>query len=198
MQMIENRCVRTVTFILILAIFACSTPAGTGSHQSYSGALKFPAQIVQLTDNSCLWIDGTLTSGSFFDGLERTDREGVFEYRNSGRPFSEYPESLTAAIRILNDQCGPVLPRSDSVVAGAGMRTFAFQVAWKTGLQTRPAVLSAAGVQCAGFLGSDASPVPPMTCQIRVKGSGVPLSDHLIVSVFGANGERLTRLSVSP
>jgi hypothetical protein len=192
----HNICIRALLCAAVV-LFVFSTYVSGGNHRSYDGIVIFPPQIVQL-NSGCLWIDGTLTSGTFFEGLERKDRGGMFEYTNGGKVLSDYPQSVVASIRILDDQCVSISQASRYALAGSNRHSFSFQVAWKTGLQLRPALLSPTGVRCIGSSGTRASPVLPMTCQITINSEGTPLSDHLIVSVFGTDGTRLTRLSAAP
>lgn len=192
----HNTCIRVLLSALVV-VFLIATHVRGGNHRAHDGVIDFPPQIVQL-NSGCLWIDGTLTSGSFFQGLERKDRGGLFEYTNSGKSFIDYPQSVVASIRILDDQC--VSTSSPHFLLGDKRRafSFSFEVAWKTGMQLRPAMVLPTGIQCLGASDAGGIPIPPLTCQIRVKSEGTPLSDHLIVSVFGADGARLTRLSAAP
>lgn len=195
-SMSHNTCIRALLCALAV-LFVVSTYVRGGSRRPHGGVIDFPPQIVQLK-SGCLWIDGTLASGAFFEGLERKDHDGIFEYRNSGgKRLTDYPQSVVASIRILDDQCVPALS-SSRVSLGRKSYSFSFQIAWKTGVQVRPALLSATGVHCTGSPGTGEALMPPMTCQMTVKSGGTPLSDHLIVSVFGSDGARLTRLSTGP
>lgn len=180
-----------------VVLFVGSTHVCWGNHRSSDSTVNFPPQIVQLK-TGCLWIDGTLTSGNFFEGLERKDRDGLFEYMNSGKLLTDYPQSVVASIRILDDQCVSTFSPSRFSLGDGRRGSFSFQVAWKTGLQLRPALLAPEGVHCIDSPGTRATPTLPMTCQMTVKSDGTPLSDHLIVSVFGADGTWLTRLSAAP
>ena len=179
---------------LLVLFLACACVKG-GSRRSSDGILRFPPQIVQL-NKGCIWIDGTLTAGRFFQGLARKDRDGVFEFTQGGELLTDYPQTVVASIRILDDQCVSTSVPYSLSLAGGNRRPFSFKVAWKAGLQLRPAALSA-GVDCVGSSGRPTIALP-MTCQMAVKSQGTPLSDHLIVSVFGADGERLSRLSAAP
>lgn len=191
----HNTCIRALLCALAV-LFLASTYVRGGNRRAHDGAIDFPPQIVQLK-SGCLWIDGTLTSGAFFEGLERKDRDGMFEYMNSGRLLTDYPQSVVASIRILDDQCVPAFsPTRLSLVDKE--YSFSFQVAWKTGMDVRPALLSTTGIHCFKSASMRDGRMPPMTCQMTVKSAGTPLSDHLIVSVFGQDGTRLTRLSAAP
>lgn len=192
----HNTCIRALLCALAV-LFVGSAYVRAGNHRLSDGAVSFPPQIVQLKAG-CLWIDGTMTSGNFFEGLERKDRDGLIEYRNSGKLLTDYPRSVVASIRILDDQCVSTSQPSRFSLGDNNRDSFSFQVAWKTGLQLRPALLAPTSPHCIGSSGAGAIPTPPMTCQMIIESEGTPLSDHLIVSVFGPDGIRLTRLSAAP
>ena len=192
----HNTCIRVLLCAFVL-LFVSSAYVRGGNHRPHDGIIDFPPQIVEL-NSGCLWVDGTLASGAFFQGLERKDRGGMFEYSSSGKLLTDYPQSVVASIRFLDDQCVPTSKIARITLDDSSKRTFSFQVEWKTGVQLRPAQLSPTGVHCIGSSSTGMIPTLPMTCQITVKSEGTPLSDHLIVSVFGADGTRLTRLSAAP
>jgi hypothetical protein len=206
---IMKRCGRSrvipSVFLLILAVgtFSTGASAGGASVSAYDGSLGFAAQLLRLQDG-CLSVDGKVTSGGFFDGLKRKDIRGRLEYRKGGRSVADYPESLTASIRILGDRCAGTLSTSPSIVFGDNSYAMKFVVQWKDGMQLSPAKLSPVVAQCVGsstlvILASNQNfTVPSVTCQMTVDSKDVPLRDHLIVSVFGADGTRLTRLSAGP
>jgi hypothetical protein len=167
---------------------------------TYDGTVDFGAQLLHL-DDGCLALDGRVTSGTFFDDLKRTEIGSRFEFRKRGRVVTEYPESLTTSIRIAGDQCTATLSNRPSSIFRGDSFSLKFQVEWKDGMQLRPAVLSPLVAHCVAsssiIPGQDVT-IPSITCQMTVDSKGVPLADHLIVSVFAADGKRLTRLSAGP
>jgi len=168
---------------------------------TYDGVVDFGAQVIHLKDG-CLSVDGTVRSGNFFEDLKRLDIGMRPEYRKGRRVVTEYPATLITSIRMLGDQCPDALSNSPSAVFGGGAYSLTFQVEWKDGMQLRPAALCPVVAQCAVSRiatnpGSDFT-FPAITCQMMVDSKGVPLVDHLIVSVFAADGKRLTRLSAAP
>ena len=181
--------------ILLVSIVPIASGARSRNSQAYNGLVKFGPQIVQMEDG-CLWIDGGVSSGTFFRGLKRDDKNSPPEYSNGSSIVVSYPESLTASIRILNDQC--VAEDASSPWTG---HSFTFDVSWKNGVQLTPALLSPGGVHCDNLSAISETQVviaPPMECQMTIRSEGVPLINHLIVSVYAADGKRLTRLSAAP
>ena len=192
-----DRFVRLMLAVLVLGPIMLPAPALAGGHETYKGAVAFAPQIVQLP-GGCLWVDGTLSSGNFFDGLERKDRSGLFQYTHDGTVLTNYPDSVNASIRILDDQCVPDPSDAGQVVSNDRPSSFTFNLAWKTDLQLRSVAISASDISCVGRSGKGMPSALPMTCSITVKSKGIPLSDHLIVSVLGSGGARLARLSAAP
>ena len=152
-------------------------------------------------EDGCLSIHGTVTAGSFFDDLQRIDNDGQLEYRKRGKVVTEYPESLTTSIRIAGDPCAQIL-HSPSAIFRGDSYSLKLEVYWKHGMEMRPAAVSPAFAECVGYssvtvLGGKVT-MPSIACQLTVHSKGVPLEDHLIVSVFAADGKLLTRISAAP
>lgn len=170
------------------------------SSPTYDGAVDFGSQLIHL-DDGCLALDGRVTSGTFFDDLKRTEVGRRFEFRKRGKVVTEYPQLLTTSIRIAGDRCAALSNSPASVFRGDSY-SLKFQVEWKDGMQLRPATLSPVSARCVGSnsipIPSQDYTIPVITCQLTVDSKGVPLADHLIVSLFTADGQRLTRLSAAP
>jgi hypothetical protein len=192
--------IKPILATLVVAAFAACAHAGGGSNPTYDGVVDFGGQLLHL-DDGCLSVGGTVVSGSFFENLKRIDVGGRLEYRKHGKVVTEYPESVTTSIRIVGDQCA-AFPNSPSSVFNGDSYSLKFAVAWKDGMRLRPAVLSPGVARCVGYSSVTIPPrnyaIPSITCQMTVESKGIPLLDHLIVSVFAADGNRITRLSAAP
>jgi hypothetical protein len=191
----------TILLALIVVLFPTGASAGARSSSTYDGTIDFGAQLLHL-DDGCLALNGTVTSGNFFQDLRRIEVGNRFEYRKQGKVVTEYPESLTTSIRIEGDPCNAALSNSPSAIFQGDSYSVKLQVEWKDGMELRPAVLSPVAAHCTA---STSTPIPKrdytipyVTCEMTVDSRGVPLGDHLIVSVFTADGKRLTRLSAGP
>lgn len=187
--------------ILLALLFPFAAHARGKNSSTYDGVVDFGAQLLHL-DDGCLSVDGRVTSGNFFDDLKRTDIGGRLEYRKHGRVVTQYPESLTTSIRIAGDPCVAALSNSPSSVFRGDSYSLKFKVEWKDGMHLRPAVLSPAVAHCVGYSsitgpGGDVA-IPSIICQMTVDSKGIPIADHLIVSIFAADGKRLTRISAAP
>jgi hypothetical protein len=167
----------------------------------YDGSVGFGSQVIYLNDG-CVSIDGAVTSGTFFEDLKRSDTGSEFEFRKSGSVVTEYPDSLTTSIRLVGGECADTISKPPSSIFHNDSYSLRFQVEWKDGMELRPAVLSPIVAQCTGAsstpIPSRDFTIPSITCEMTVNSQGVPLADHLIVSVFTADGKLLTRLSAHP
>jgi hypothetical protein len=197
----RRRYLQGILVTLIVGMFPVVAHARSRNNPTYGGVVNFGPQLLYLADG-CLSVDGTVTSGNFFEDLKRNDGGSLPEYRKRGELVTEYPESLTASIRIIGNQCAAA-PSSHSPVFNGDSYSLMFEVDWKNGFQLSPAVLSPIVAHCVGTSvlsnpSGDIIIAPSVTCQLTVASKGVPLADHLIVSVFAADGKRLTRLSAAP
>lgn len=190
---------------IILTALAILLPIAASARgrkiETYDGAIDFGAQLLHL-DGGCLSVDGTVKSGSFFDDLKRVDAGSQSEYRKGGIAVAEYPEFITTSIRIMGDSCEGGAANTRFPVFSGDSYSLRFEVAWKDGMQLAPAVISPAVTNCVGSrvitnVSKDFS-FPAVTCQMTIQSKGIPLGNHLIVSVFAPDGRRLTRLSAAP
>lgn len=185
---------------IVLGMSSSAVAGGKASPADF-GKVEFGTKELQLGDG-CVLIQGQLTSGSFFDGLKRTDVRGRFEFHKNGAEVTEYPDSLTTSIRLVGGRCAAGLSKTPSAIFSDRSYSVKFQVEWKDGVQMRPARLSPELANCRGYssfvLPGAAITLPTIECQMTVQSKGVPLDQHLIVSVFAADGTRLTRLSAAP
>lgn len=190
-------------FVLTLIFCMCPTGAcaGGGNNPTHERAVDFGAQLLH-ADDGCLYVDGKVASGDFFTDLKRIDIRGRIEYRKRGELVTDYPETVTTSIRILGNQCPAAFSESPSSIFTNGSYSLKFEVEWKNGMELRPATLSPVVAHCVGYSSATIPDrgyaIPSIECQMTVQSKGVPLADHLIVSIFEANGSRLTRLSAAP
>jgi hypothetical protein len=192
---------RGILLTLIVGLFAIGADARRKNDTTYDGSVDFGSQVIYLNDG-CVSVDGTVTSGNFFDDLKRLDTGSEFQFRKSGGLVTEYPNSLTTSIRLVGGECADTISRPPSSIFHNDSYSLRFQVEWKDGMELRPAVLSPITAHC-----TDASStpipsrdftIPSITCEMTVESQGIPLANHLIVSVFTADGKLLTRLSAHP
>jgi hypothetical protein len=189
--------------ILLSLIFVISPPgasAGGGNNPTYDGTIAFGPQLLQMGDG-CLALNGSVTSGRFFEDLKRIETGNRFEFTKGGRVVTDYPESLITSIRIVG-QCAATFSNPPSSIFRDDSYALKFEVEWKDGMQLRPAELAPGVVHCTAYasipIPRQDYTIPSIACQLTVDSKGVPLADHLIVSVYTADGKFLTRLSARP
>jgi hypothetical protein len=187
---------------ICLAVLPTTAHAGGKASATYDGAVGFGSQELRLSD-SCLSIEGAMRSGNFFDDLKRTAAGDQFAFHKNGQSLTQYPESVTTSIRIMNDRCGANASSNlPSSVFDGNSYSLTFEVQWKDGMQLTPAAMSPTDVHCVGSRVltdvRNTLTTPAVTCQLTIQSKGVPLLNHLIVSVYSPDGKRLTRLSAAP
>jgi hypothetical protein len=193
---------RILIFIAAATILPASTPARSKNSSASDGAIEFNSQTID-SPHGCLFVNGTLKSGVFFNELQRKDLDEGSQYSKNGHAVTEYPEMLTASIQIFGNRCSPSNPIAASSIFTGDSYTVTFQVNWKSGLDMRPATLSKEVAHCTAAsalinTSDDVLTVPALNCEVTVESKGVPLADHLIVSLYGADGKRVTRISAAP
>jgi hypothetical protein len=192
---------RGIALTLIVGMIALGADARRKSDSTFPGAVNFGSQVIYLNDG-CIAVAGTLTSGGFFADLKRIDSATESEFRKNGSIVTKYPETLSASIRMVGGECDAALSRPPASVFRGDSYSLTFQLEWKDGMQLRPAALTPVVAHCTGTssipIPSRDFTIPSVTCQMTVDSRGVPLSDHLIVSVINADGKLLTRLSAHP
>jgi hypothetical protein len=190
-----------LALLLILAGFWCGSARAGGGTARYDGEVNFGAQMLRM-DDGCALLGGTVSAGSFFDDLKRIDVAGRLEYKKRGKFVTDYPDTVTTSIRIVGNQCAAALSNSPASIFEGDSYALRFQLQWKDGMELRPAALGAAPVRCVGYssvvLPAREITIPTIACEMTVQSKGVPLVDHLIVSVLTVDGNRLTRLSAAP
>ena len=197
----RRHCFRGFVVSLVFCVCSGAVAARPKSSPTYDGAVGFGAQLLHL-DGGCLSVEGSITSGNFFDDLKRADVHGQLEYSKRGKEVSEYPRSVTTSVRIVGDSCSGTMSSSPSSIFRGNSYSVRFVVEWKNGMQLRPAALAPIPARCVGYSsatvpGGEAT-IPSITCQMTVNSEGIPLADHLIVSIFTADGRPITRISAAP
>src|ERR1700689_221072 len=138
-----------ILLTLVIGLTPAGADAGGRSNPTYDGVIDFGPQLLQM-DDGCLALNGTVTSGSFFEDLKRIETGNRFEFIKGGRVVRDYPESLTTSIRIVG-QCAVTLSNPPPSIFHGDSYSLKFEVEWKDGMQLRPAELSAEAAHCTGY-----------------------------------------------
>jgi hypothetical protein len=148
-------------------------------------------------DGGFIVIRGVLGPGSFFKDLQCLDSAENTVFMNDAGEALTFPDRLTIKLFII----GPVplsefaQPKRLNAEYMLGLR---FSANWKRGVKMRPVKalreLTASESQPPDF----AVPLNARQCWIyefAVEDANVPLTDHLILSIFSPENKRLARLS---
>jgi len=199
----QNRHSAKLFLALLIGLLPIGASARSRKDATYDGAVDFGSQVLNL-QSGCFAVDGSVSSGSFFDDLKRVDTGNQTEYVKEGRVLTEYPDSITTSIRIMGSECTRGFSSAALPIFEGDSYSMTFEVQWKDGMQLTPAMLSPAVAHCVGTRiitnasKDSTSTFPALTCEMTIQSRGVSLEKHLIVSVFSPDGKRLVRLSAAP
>jgi hypothetical protein len=185
---------------LILSLVAwlfCTCVLGYGGEkgkQKY-GRIIFGGYDIAKRSDICLVFNASMTSGDFFEGLQRKDTtDGSLFYKDSRR-VDHFPDEVTFEIRIDAAKCnngtsGVLLsPDASDIV-----KSLQFDSAWKEGFNIFPAdIISMELLQ-----GRQPSSSNRKTwhCKLRIRSKDIPLTSHLVVTIRSSESETVSRVSV--
>ena len=147
----------------------------------------------------CFSLFASMDAGDFFKGLEyrkKTANHFASEFRKNGQIVSVFPEELQIGIGFQTVPCtGTKQPELSPAQVDDLLRSIDLQVSWKSGLEYRSAKLVGPPVLLA----------KPVTIQkvvgemytLHVRARGVPITDHLVVSVLDPDKRVLTHVTFS-
>jgi hypothetical protein len=141
------------------------------------------------TGDVCVNFIPVLQSLGFFNGLERIDTAQGSEFRRNSQAVDFFPDYLTLEINVRIEVCDANIytpAKTPDIIKG-----IQFRVQWKRGLYLRPAANVTIERKPLQMEEGDNR----MLYVIKVRDHGVPLSDHLILSVISASGKIMSRMS---
>ncbi|MGB2676363.1 MAG: hypothetical protein WAN12_04695 [Candidatus Acidiferrum sp.] len=143
----------------------------------------------------------TMSAGDFFQGLEyiRRDSAGLSsdEFRKDGRIVSQFPEELEiviAFVTLAGVRNKPSHFPSISEVEELS-RSLEFDASWKTGVESHPAELIAPPEMAKKPSPGKKEGIIGWSNTFHVRARNVPLTDHLVISVFGPGKKFLGRVT---
>jgi len=166
-------------------------------------------------DGDCVSVSPELTSGNFFEGLQWLKTKSAEEFYKGGQRVVSFPGSIDVVLAIYMHPCSAKLPSGLSADKLSDLcHSLLIEASWKRGDESRPAevvtpfkmtkgpftqaeLLSAVGIN-KGLL--------PQTRQYPGYGAGlsasfasigIPLTDHLVISIFSAEHKFLTRAVIA-
>ena len=138
--------------------------------------------------DTCVTFAPEMSAGDFFDGLQRLDLPSGPMYRKFKQPVTYFPTYFEVEIYVNIHQCDADL--YTSAKAPDFVSKIKFHLQWKRNLDMRPADFTIEQVPLNLDDGDDR-----LLFLMRIKDDNVPLSDHLILSVWNEQGKLLSRMS---
>src|SRR5271154_1229872 len=189
MKLIRPIALSVAAACLLLAPSARTQSEGlTGKIHEYRDDVALSTGQIR-SDDVCVNFIPVMQSFGFFNGLERIDTSQGSEFRRNSNPVDFFPDYLTIEINIRIEVCDANIytpAKTPDVIKG-----MQFRVQWKRGLYLRPVANLTIERKPLVLEEGDNR----MLFVIRLRDHGVPLSDHLILSVISAKGKIMSRMS---
>jgi hypothetical protein len=138
--------------------------------------------------DTCVTFSPEMSAGDFFEGLQRLDLPSGSMYRKSKQPVTQFPTYIEVLVYVDSHQCDADL--YTSAKAPDFLSKIKFRLQWKRELDMRPADFTLEQVP----LNLDEGDYRLLFI-MRIKDENVPLTDHLILSVWNEQGKLLSRMS---
>jgi hypothetical protein len=138
--------------------------------------------------DTCVTFAPEMSAADFFDGLQRLDLPSGSMYRKFKQPVTFFPTYIEVLIYVSIHECDAAL--YTSAKAPDFVSKIKFRLQWKRDLDMRPADFTIEQAPLSLDEGDDR-----MLFVMRIKDQNVPLSDHLILSVWNERGKLLSRMS---
>ncbi len=137
----------------------------------------------------CVNFNPVMTSGSFFDGLQRHETPAGDEFRINSRVVKNFPEQITVQVQLSISVCDADI--YTPAPAPGFVNGIRFKAQWKRGLAMRPVAQFA--VQRVAITSEEGD--SRMLFLLKIRDQDVPLTDHLIISVMSPQGKLMSRMS---
>lgn len=182
------------SIIAILLSLSVPAPRSPLANRHSGRALLMGSYILVFDDMRLLFHAG-MSAGDFFDQLERRKTAEGEQFLIHNRPVGVYPDSVRV------DLFGAVSTSGETTIekrypgtAAALMDSLRIKAEWKTGLDVRP--VSKVSIK---RLNRDVTaPIILWRYQLDVSAEAVPLTDHLVVTVYGPDNQFVARFSARP
>src|ERR1700730_15310576 len=149
-----------------------------------------PVSAGQIRDKDvCINFSPVMTSGDFFDGLQRHETTSGDQFRKNSLVVTTFPDQITVQVQTAVAVCDADL------YTPAPLPSFfnglQFKVQWKRGQAMRS--VAQVVVQRVMFASQEGD--NRLMFLLKIHDHNVPLTDHLIISVISPQGKLLTRMS---
>jgi len=164
-------------------------------------SFQAPAQIVEYKEvvplssgqvrdrDVCVNFSPVMTSGEFFDGLQRHETPSGDEFRKNSRVIQNFPEQITVQLQLSISVCDADI--YTPAPAPSFVNGIRFKAQWKRGLAMRPVEQFA--VQRVAITSEEGD--SRLLFLLKIHDRDVPLTDHLIISVISPQGKLMSRMS---
>jgi hypothetical protein len=160
-----------------------------------------PAQIVEYKEvvplssgqvregDVCVNFGPVMTSGDFFDGLQRHETPSGDEFHKNSQLLKNFPEQITVQVQLSISVCDADI--YTPAPAPGFVNGIRFKAQWKRGLAMRP--VTELRVQRVAITSEEGD--SRLLFLLKIHDRDVPLTDHLIISVISPQGKLLSRMS---
>ena len=140
-----------------------------------------------------------MMSGDFFDQLERRDTaDGELFILHSGRHsrrVTDYPNSVVVKVFASPwDSRDTPFDKRCTGTAAALLGSLQFKAEWKAGLKMRPV----SSMTVRHLERNEMAPITLWGYELGIPSEGVPLTDHLVIDVYGPDSSLIVRFSGAP
>jgi len=196
---------KAAPYVLLMCCAVCLVlfaPKVSAANRSKLTVYKQIVPIDSVTlrnENLCVPLEAFLTSGDFFDGLEAAETPSGRKFHKNSQEITEYPDEITLLVRARTD-CStspydPADPMNSKRIKDF-ILSLSFSLDWQTQLDRKP---------IEGF-STDLLPppssvladqtAPAWSYVITLNTKGVPLTDHLVITVHSGADKFVTRMAV--
>jgi hypothetical protein len=193
--------------LFVLVLLACLEmlphAAAAGAIRDYTGGILLDTEGGP-PQGPCFTIRGWVAAPGFFDGLKGRETSRGAEFRRGALVVNSFPDELRIRLWVREFPCHVGLTEVSPLAATPEMmNSLRFEAFWKREMKMRP-------VETLALHSLFRRKGPPtmladvdVTIQrdtwvydLSVCSEDVPLTDHLILEIFGKGGERWARVSV--
>jgi hypothetical protein len=192
-------------FATAFMFVAASAEAAPKKKQQFELFVPVASQPIK-SDEFCGNLGGALSSGEFFDGLQRLGSGKKIEFRKDSQPVKEFPSNIAIALAGNIKPCGEESESHvDFVQPGNGsspravndfMNGLKFTAVWKNPRGMQPVANWSVTKSVSNDSAWRVNDQIPMRFAFQVPSQGVPLTSQLMISVYGPSGVKLATFNV--
>jgi hypothetical protein len=140
----------------------------------------------------CIDVGASLSSGTFFEGLQRTGGASGATFHKAGQEIRTFPKSMLMIVETVGAYCEGFLPPIGGPFLNDDyMRSLLFKVSWAKSLSERPAEVSSIRASKVGM--TEQGPTR-WVYELQVASQDIPITERVILKGYSADGKPLFRL----